>query len=250
MDEAGVAGRLRGLAAFGQALWAYHQGDTEAQLGVRWDLGEETQLPVSVFFSPPDVGSPVEKEALARARGTVLDVGAGSGRFSAAVSERGLPVTALELLPDAVRVLRARGLRVVEGDLMAPGIAPPADTVLVMMNGASHAGTMAGLPGLLAALCALTLPDGRILIDSTDPAHPAVEWEDPQDGRHPGELHLQLGFGGAWGPLIPQLFVGPEALSDVAGSVGLECEVAAADDDGRYLAELRVSRRLDPQAGL
>lgn len=249
MDEAGVAGPLRGLAAFGQALWAYHQGDTAAELAVRWDLGEEKQLPVSVFFSSPESGSPVEREALARATGTVLDVGAGSGRFAATLLKRGLSVTALELLPDAVRVLRAEGLPVIEGDLRTPDVAPPADTVLVMMNGSTHAGTLAGLPGLLETLHALMAPGGRILMDSTDPAHPATQWDDPEDGRAPGELHLQLAFGGPWGPLIPQLFVGPGTLVEAAGSVGLECEIAALDDDGRYLAELRASRRLDLRVG-
>ena len=127
----------------------------------------------------------------------------------------------------------------VRADILTTPDLPAADTVFVMMNGTTHAGTLDGLAGLLSALERLTLPGGRILLDSTDPAHPAVEWEEPGDGRSPGELHLQMGFRGQWAPPMPQLFVGPERLGRTVEEAGLRFEVAAQDEDGRYLAELR-----------
>lgn len=231
------------MAPFGAALRAFHEGDASASLRLRWDLGDEVEVPVAVYFSPPEVGTPVELEVLTRLEGTVLDVGAGSGRFAVAALGRGHEVTAVEILADAVHVLRRRGIPTVRADFMTESTVKAADTVLVLMNGSTHAGTLAGLPRLLGRLSELALPGGRILMDSTDPAHPGVDWEDPGDGRAAGELHLQIGFRGVWGPPMPQLFVGVRDLGAAAREAGLECRVVSVDDDGRYLAELQRPRR-------
>jgi hypothetical protein len=119
------------------------------------------------------------------------------------------------------------------------GIPPgSADTILVMMNGTTLAGTLEGLGPFLEGLGRGLTEGGRILIDSTDPHHPESGWDPPADGRAAGELHLQMGFRGEWAPPIPQLFVGPEALAVEARTVGFEMAVVVEEGDGRYLAEL------------
>lgn len=192
-------------------------------------------MPVATFFAPPSGG--VEVTALERAIGRVIDVGAGSGRFGLAIQARGQTVLGLDILADAVAVMRARGLDARQGrveDCAGAG----ADTLLVMMNGTTLAGSLTGLAPLLHSLRTGMAADGRILIDSTDPDHPNVEWDPPGDGRAAGELHLQMGFRGDWGAPHPQLFVGPEALANEARRVGLGLAVVAEDPDGRFLAEL------------
>ena len=122
---------------------------------------------------------------------------------------------------------------------MEDGIPPgSADTILVMMNGTTLAGTLEGLGPFLEGLGRGLTEGGRILIDSTDPHHPESGWDPPADGRAAGELHLQMGFRGEWAPPIPQLFVGPEALAVEARTVGFEMAVVVEEGDGRYLAEL------------
>ncbi|NNF26436.1 MAG: hypothetical protein HKN73_04330 [Gemmatimonadetes bacterium] len=230
-----------GLLPFGRALRAFHQGDVEAVLDLRWDPGEAASVPVATFFAPPGRGTYVEVAALQRAKGRVIDVGAGSGRFGLAIQARGQPVLGLDTLADAVAVMRARGLDARRGrveDCAGAG----ADTVLVMMNGTTLAGSLAGLAPFLHSLKTGMTAHGRILIDSTDPDHPAVEWEAPGDGRAAGELHLQMGFRGSWGAPLPQLFVGSQVLATEARRVGLVLEVVAEDPDGRYLAELTQAR--------
>jgi methylase of polypeptide subunit release factors len=51
--------------------------------------------------------------ALDRAVGRVLDVGAGAGRASLALQERGQDVVALDLSPGAILACRRRGVRAV-----------------------------------------------------------------------------------------------------------------------------------------
>lgn len=194
---------------------------------------------MAVYFESPEAGPPVEREVLARLSGSVLDLGAGSGRFAHAALQRGHPVLAVDVLTDAVHVLRSRSVPCVLGDFTHVSSLAPADTVLVLMNGSTHAGTLDGLPGFLGRLRTLVRPGGCILIDSTDPGHPSVDWDPPGDGRAAGELHLQIGFRGIWGPPMPQLFLGPGALMQAATDEGLTYRTLCMDDDGRYLAELR-----------
>ena len=70
-----------GLVPFGRALEAFHEGDRDARLDLRWDPGEEDSLPVSTFFEPPGA-SIVEVGAIEAARDgcwTSVVARAGSG---------------------------------------------------------------------------------------------------------------------------------------------------------------------------
>lgn len=227
-----------GLAPLGQALRAFHEGKENAVLDFRWDPGQSASLPVATFFTSPEQGPGVEVVALERVRGHALDVGGGSGRFGLALQARGHGATGLDILPDAVAVMRSRGLEAILGDVAQSDLGVRGDTVLVMMNGTTLAGSLAELAPFLGDLRRLMTPGGRILIDSTDPRHPAVDWLPPGDGRAAGELHVQLGFRNRWAPPLPQLFLGPDALAAEAARAGLASRVLTVDPDGRYLAEL------------
>lgn len=217
------------------ALRAYRSGDAGAVVVMRTDVGGEDQVPVSLFFRGPEEMGPVESEALRLARGRVLDLGAGPGAHAVPLSRAGFAVTAVEVLPEAVRALRDAGVSEVrEGGLEALAPHERFDTVLVLMNGTGLAGTLAGLGPFLAGLAARLAPQGQILVDSTDPR----AWDSDADGRYPGEVHMQLGFQEAWGDPFPFLFVDADTLRDAAAGEGLELEVAAEEPDGRYLARL------------
>jgi SAM-dependent methyltransferase len=167
----------------------------------------------------------------------VLDLGAGAGAHALPLSGRGLAVTATEILPDALEVLtesgvadvRAGGLETVRSDERF-------DSVLCLMNGLGFAATLGGLPAFLESLATVLAPGGQILADSTDPR----DWGDPEDGRYPGEVHMQLEFEGKAGPPFPFLFVDPDTLATVAAGIGMESAVVSRTGDQRYLARLAV----------
>ena len=237
-DPGPLEEQARGPTAFGQALAAYHEGVSGACLEVRWDVADPYPLPVEVFFAAPSPDRPITQGVMENVRGSVLDVGAAAGRYSVLLAEAGYAVTALEMLPQAVEILRARGVRTLVGDLFELNVTETFDTVLVMMNGTSLAGTLARLEGLLARLDAWASAGGTILIDSTDPLAGEGEWDVGDDGRYPGELHLQLGFDGHWDDPIPQLYVDPETLEVAASKVGLDTAVVARGEEHAYLAKL------------
>lgn len=222
-------------APLDEALRAYRSGDEEAALVMRTDVGGSEDVPVSLFFRQQAEMGPVESAALRLARGRVLDLGAGAGAHAAPLVRAGLDVTAVEILPEARSALREAGVRDVrEGGLDTLGPDERFDTVLVLMNGLGLAGSLDGLGDLLARLAVALAPGGQILADSTDPSG----WEDPEDGRYAGEVHMQLGFAETWGSPFPFLFVDADRVQAAASARGLEASVVAEEDDGRWLARI------------
>jgi SAM-dependent methyltransferase len=220
-----------------EALRSFRAGNASATVLMRTDAGGSEEVPVALFFRSPDDMGAAEREALRLARGRVLDVGAGPGAHAVPLLGRGLDVTAVEILPEARAVLRSRGVEDVRTGVGALRPGELFDTILVLMNGLGLSGSLGGLEPFLEGLAAVLAEEGQILADSTDPR----SWEDPGDGRYPGEVHMQLGFGGRWGEPFPFLFVDADTLRSIASRTGLEVSVASEEEDGRYLA--RLTRR-------
>lgn len=226
-----------------EALRSFRGGDASATVLMRTDVGGSEEVSVAMFLrSPADMGA-VEKEALRRAAGRVLDVGAGAGAHAVPLGRAGLRVTALEILPEAREALRRGGIDDVRADVGALRPDERFDTILILMNGLGLSGALDGLGPFLSRLAGALAEGGQILADSTDPR----AWEDAGDGRYPGEVHMQLGFGGRWADPFPFLFVDADTLRSRAAAVGLEVAVVAAEDDGRFLARLT---RGTPRPGL
>lgn len=222
----------RALAPLGRALDAYRAGDTSAALLVHVEGFPAETLPVSYFYRAPEAMGAVDRSAISLAGGAVLDVGACAGAHAEPLVRAGHAVTAIDVLPEAIRALQARGVE--DARLESVWTFAPAeryDTVLALMNGASLAGTPGRLVPLLEKLGALTAPAGRVLIDSS-------ELDEADDALPEAvELHYQLEFGGRRGPPFPQLFAPEDVLRESARAAGWRMRVVAREG-GRYLALL------------
>ncbi|KPJ90748.1 MAG: hypothetical protein AMS18_10140 [Gemmatimonas sp. SG8_17] len=219
----------------------YFAGDASAKIVVHNDFGERDEYSMAYFFREPAEFPPLEQTALELCRGRVLDVGAGAGCHSLALEERGLAVTALEISPELVTIMRARGVSKVYCCDIYDFEADPFDTVLMLMNGLELAGTLVGLEQFLSSIHRLVKPDGQILADSTDLR--AAYGRGPggmlrEDGRYVGELVLQLEFDSAKGAPLPRLYVDPDALTEYAGHYGWDCVIVSHNNAGGYLARL------------
>ncbi len=231
----------------GAALLDYFKGDTSAEVVVHGDDGETETVPIRVFFRGPADFSALEEAALDLCRGRVLDAGAGSGCHSLVLQEQGLPVCAIDIAPQAVEVMRKRGVQDARcSDVFSFG-AEPFDTVLLMMNGIGVVGDLAGLDRFLVEAGRLLKPDGQILLDSYDPGWtedrenavpPAVG---ARPNRYSGEMRFQLEYKGAMGPPLEWLFVDSATLAGHARRAGWSCEVIWQEEEGHYLA--RLTRR-------
>jgi len=235
--------RVGALAPYGRALHDHHAGKTDATMRLRSDLGEDDHIPASLFFRGPDDFFPFERAALDRCRGTVLDLGAGAGAHSLVLQERGLDVCAVDVVPEAVEVLRARGVhRVVQADFLAMEV-PPADTVLMLMNGIGPVGTLDRLPTLFERVERLLRPGGRWIVDSgaTSPREgydPAADGWPDRTGDYVGEAWVTLEYAGLVGAPFRELYLESESLASHARAAGWRCQWIHAGEGRSYVAEL------------
>lgn len=229
----------------GRAIADYHRGDWPARLDVIQEDGEPLPLYAGHFFRTVSALPPAETMALDLARGRVLDAGAGAGCHALLLQECGHDVTALDRSPEAVRVMRERGVRdAVAGDVFDIALPRRYDTLLLLMNGIGLAGDLAGLDRLLDRVRALLAPDAQILLDSTDLAKidNALERERiarrERRGRYGGETLQRISYHGRLGDLFPWLYLDPATLATRARAAGWASQVVYESSDGTYLARL------------
>ncbi len=221
-------------APHGFALRDYLAGDRDAEVIVRAEDGDEERTPARVFFREPAEFSPLDAAALDLCRGRVLDVGAGAGCHSLVLQARRLSVTALDVSPEAVAVMKRRGVRDVRCGDVFTFTGERFDTLLVLMNGIGLVGTLDGLDGFLRDVPRLLTGGGQILLDSFDPG-PA----DPELPRaYAGEMRFQLEYAGLRGAVYDFLFLDFETLRRHAEPAGWRCESIWQEDEGHYLARL------------
>ena len=153
----------------GHAIRDYYERRPVRRLRVLSSLFDEDEMPVGHLFRSVDDMNLLERTALGLCHGRVLDVGAGAGCHSLALQERGLAVTAVDVSPLSVGVMRRRGVRDARlADFFADDLGGPFDTVLLLMNGIGLCGRLEGLPRFFARLGALLAPGGAVLADSSD----------------------------------------------------------------------------------
>jgi SAM-dependent methyltransferase len=239
--SAGTAGRagagLPSWSPHGAALRDFLAGDLDAEVIVRAEDGEEERTLARVFFRGPADFSALDEAALDLCRGRVLDAGAGAGCHSLVLQARGLSVTALDVSPDAVEVMRRRGVRDVRcGDVFAFA-GERFDTLLMLMNGIGLVGTLDGLDRFLRDMPRLVADGGQILLDSFDPGPPDAE----RPHGYAGEMRFQLEYRGVRGAYYDFVFLDFETLRRRADRAGWCCESIWQEDEGHYLA--RLTRR-------
>ena len=221
-----------------RAWTAYHLGDSNAALEVHTDDGGSEPMPVAVFFRGGGELRGPDREALRMARGRVLDVGAGVGALALLLQETGFSVTALEVIPQGVEIMRERGVADPrEGRLENLSEEASFDTILLLMNGTTLVGSPDGLVRLCRAVADRLAPGGKVLVDSTDLRDDEGGDRRP-DGRYVGEIQLQLSWRGLRSEPFSVLYADPDLLAACAGEVGLACRVVERAEGGAYLAEL------------
>jgi SAM-dependent methyltransferase len=225
----------------GAALAAFHDRGEDVAVTVRNDFGQTEDIRASFFFRAEEAFEEWESIALRQCGPRVLDVGAGVGAHALALQARGHEVTALDVIPEAVRIMRERGVEDArEGTIFEIPSAEAYDTIILLMNGSMIAETLSGLDRLLGAAVAVLEPGGALILDSTDLRDGPDADDAGTDDSYLGELHYQLSVGELAGDVFPQLFVDPDTLGARARLSGGDTEIIWRGPGGRYLALISV----------
>ncbi|HDS30070.1 MAG TPA: methyltransferase domain-containing protein [Firmicutes bacterium] len=234
----------------GHAMLDYHRGDTSAKIIVLCDLEDPLEEPLSTFFRDAANFSAIEKTAIGLCRGKVLDIGAGSGCHSLVLQEMGLDVAALDVIPQAIGIMKERGVSDARlGDVFNFRVNDTGrfDTLLMMMNGIGIVGTLKGLRKFLIHAKKIMKPDGALVMDSND-LRSAVTPEEiaarlaSGPRAYFGEVRYQMQYKGVTGPPYWWLYIDRDMLEEMADKTGWIVESFFQTDEGSYLAKLILKR--------
>ena len=228
---------------YGRAILDYFNGDISATITAKDEWGHKAEVPVARFFRQFEDFPEIEKKAIELCVGKVLDIGAGAGRHSLVLQQRGHSVCALDIVPDCVAVMKMRGVHQAYCADVLEFDGGPFDTLLGVMNGLTMVRSLDRLPMFLQNIRRLIKPTGQYLVDSTDlrrwrgSKKDALFESSLRDGQYFGELTAQMDYKNE-SATLPELYVDQDTLRDRALKAGWACEIVIEQDNGRYLARL------------
>ena len=216
--------------AFGQGLLAALDGEAFGVIHERDD--GLVSADSSNYFRPPDEWDERDRWCLQQTEGRVLDLGAGGGRASLALQDRGQSVTALDVSAGVIEVCRRRGVReTFLGDVreFARESSQKFDTFLALGNNLGLLGNPMLAAEMFDAFTALASPGAKILgtcgdpITATAPPHHAAYHErNRRAGRMPGQVRLRTRFQNVTTEWFDLLLMSPEDLDKLARASGWE----------------------------
>ena len=230
----------------GAAIYDYHKTGKAEKLIIHSSMFEDDEIPVADLFRTYKDMPRLEQKALELAHGRILDVGAGSGCHSSALTQMGKEAYAIDISPLSVKVMQERGLDASLTDFYDARFTERFDTILMLMNGTGIIGTMERLPEFFCRLKQLLKPGGSVIIDSSDLCY-LFEEEDGSmmidlAGDYYGQLDYQMEYKGMLGEPFDWLYLDFSTLNAAAEEHGFKAGLLAEGDHYDYLARLTVSR--------
>jgi len=217
--------------AFGAALLSHLEHGDDGFHMIERDDGFVEVASASVYFGDIDAWSAGESQAIEMATGRVLDVGAGAGRLTLYLQERGIDATALDVSAGAIEVCRRRGVRQVwHGTLEDLAASSPErfDTFAFFGNNLGMIGSTEAAAGWFEALRRLANPGARVIgttLDpyvTKDPDHLRYHEWNRRRGRMPGHLTVRLRYRAQATPWFDLLWVSIDELRAIVEPLGWE----------------------------
>jgi len=226
----------------GQAMLDYLNGEEDAYCILRRDDGiAYPPIYASQFFYQDGLPE-LDKIAVRRCAGRVLDIGAGAGSHSLAIQDRGLDVTSIDISAKAVTVMSERGCRDARVGDVFDSYSAPFDTILVILN-IGIVRNLAGLARFLKQLERLLTDDGQLITDSIDPRNSDDDnyRKYTQDkiakGCYLGERTLRFEYKDQVSDWFEWMHIDPDTLGHYVDAAGYSMKHLGSDGK-RYLVSI------------
>lgn len=229
----------------GQALLDYHSGNYKEDIKTYSSLDEEDRLPLPYLFRNFDEMPALEQKALQISKGKVLDVGCGAGNHLLHLQSKGFEVTALDSSEGAIKVCEKRGVKSTIKSSILDFDDSKFDTILLLMNGIGLAGRLENMDVFLNHLKSLLLPNGQILLDSSDIIYMFEQDDDggywiPDNLNYYGEVSFQMEYKGQKSLPFHWLYIDFNTLKNACEVNNLDCEIVISGEHFDYLAKLTI----------
>lgn len=216
---------------YGQELYHCHTQGKGLEI-IERDDGLIDVGDASLYFTRPKDWHPAMRQALKLAGGRVLDIGAGAGRHSLYMQEKGLDVVATDNSPLALKVCRLRGVkktRLAGIEELGPRLGK-FDTIIMLGNNFGLLGGFTRGRRILRRLAGMTSPAARIIAETLDPyqtkspVHLAYHRRNRARGRMAGQVRIRVRHRNLASPWFDYLFVSRPELYRLIAGTGWEVE--------------------------
>jgi SAM-dependent methyltransferase len=232
--------------AYGREIWNCYQGNSTYEIVERDDGLIDPGTAEPYLYDFPKWSS-VEREAIGRAHGTVLDIGCGAGRVALYLQQKGHKVLAIDNSPLAVKVSKLRGVKVarVLSIRNIQTLRGPFDTIVLYGNNFGLFGGMTRARRLLGAMHRITSPDATIIASTTDPyqtsdpVHVAYHQRNRKRGRMGGQLRLRIRYRQYRGDWFDYLLVSTAELHSIVANTGWIVSAIEQSKGPGYVAILK-----------
>jgi SAM-dependent methyltransferase len=234
--------------AYGQQLLAQYKSRTAtAEIIERDDNYIDTGSEAGLYFSEYERWPPLERQAIALARGRVLDIGCGAGRHSLYLQKAGFDVTGIDNSPGAIEICRLRGLKdAIVRPVASVGEFGPSsfDTVLMLGNNFGLFGDARNAELILEKLSRITSPDAQIIAGTRNPyktdrpEHLEYHELNRRRGRLPGQIRMRVRYGKTVGEWFDYLFVSPEEMEEIVAETAWRVKEFIGAEGPSYFAVL------------
>jgi 2-polyprenyl-3-methyl-5-hydroxy-6-metoxy-1,4-benzoquinol methylase len=229
----------------GQAMLDYLKGEEDACCILRRDDGIAYPPIYAKQFFYPDGLPELDRIAVERCSGRVLDIGAGAGSHSLAIQDRGLDVTSIDISAKAVSVMSQRGCRDARVGDVFDSYSAPFDTVLVILN-IGIVQNLDGLARFLKQLGTLMTDQGQLITDSIDPrnsedhSYRKYTQDKIAKGRYLGERTLRFEYKDQTSDWFEWMHIDPETLGHYVAQAGYSMKHLGVDGK-RYLVSIATA---------
>lgn len=227
----------------GMAIADFYKNGVAGRLRVMSSMFDEDEIPVAHLFREEDEMGKLELKALGLSKGRVLDVGAGAGCHALALQDKGMNVTAIDVSPLSVDVMKKSGVddaRLL--NLYDDALNEKFDTILMLMNGSGIIGKIANMPQFFARIDSLLAEGGQVLLDSSDLIFLFEDEDGGVDidlaGDYYGEVDFAMQYKNVKGETFDWLYIDFETLAFHAAENGFEAELVMEGEHYDYLARL------------
>jgi 2-polyprenyl-3-methyl-5-hydroxy-6-metoxy-1,4-benzoquinol methylase len=230
--------------AFGKLIMDYHNGEHVSEIIERDDGFISLGGGPKAYFSTFDLWRPQVQEAISLAKGRILDIGCGAGRFAIHLQEKGFDVVGIDNSELAIKVSKARGLK----NALPVGIDEITtslgqfDTVLMLGNGFGLMQSFDNARRILKQLAEISSDDAQILAESINPYgkdfinYSAYFEKNRKKRRMYGQMRMRIRHLVCKTPYFDFLLVSPDEIRSILEGTGWYLNIIIGDINNGFIA--------------